>query len=133
MKGFFYGWTVFQLLIGIWLFISPFILAGAQSTYMTNNMIFGALVFIVGLGTLFFEIYHTGRLTVGNFVYAWLAFQFCIGIWLFVSPYLLGYTGDLRFNDMLFGALVVVLGIGSSMFQALHREAFQVPVEQRMP
>ncbi len=133
MKGIFYGWMVFQLLIGIWLFISPFLLPGAQSAYMTNNMLFGALVFIAGLGTLMFEIYHTDRLlSAGTFVYGWLAFQICIGIWLFISPYLLGYTGDLRFNDMLFGALVVVLAIGTSVFEFFHKESVRVPLEERM-
>ncbi len=131
MKVLFYFWMIFQLLIGIWLFISPFILAGAQSGYMTNNMLFGARVFIVGLGTLMYEVYHRDRLTVGHFVYAWLAFQFCVGVWLFVSPYLLGYTGGLRFNDMLFGAVVVVLGVGTSVFEFFHRERFELPLEQQ--
>ncbi len=132
MKSLFYLWTIFQLLIGVWLFISPFILAGAQPSYMTNNMLFGALVFIIGVGSLMYEVYHRKQLTVGNFAYAWLTFQFCVGVWLFVSPFLLGYTGYLQFNDMLFGALVVALSVGTSLFELFHRESFELPLERKL-
>jgi hypothetical protein len=48
-------WTVFQILVGIWLFISPYVL-GEEMTYMTtNNMIFGAVIALVGLGMAFFS------------------------------------------------------------------------------
>ncbi len=51
----------------------------------------------------------------------------------FVSPYLLGYFGDLQFNDMLFGAVVVVLSLGTTVFEFFHRETFELPVEQHLP
>lgn len=48
-------WMIFQILVGIWLFISPYVL-GQEMTYMTtNNMIFGAVVILVGLGMAFFS------------------------------------------------------------------------------
>jgi len=49
----------FQILVGIWMFISPFIfgfrdMMGAS----TNNMIFGAVVVLLGFGVAFYEFYH---------------------------------------------------------------------------
>jgi hypothetical protein len=61
MKSLFYSWMVFQLLVGIWMFISPFVLGFADTHFATNNMIFGAIVFILGVGTVFFELYHKER------------------------------------------------------------------------
>jgi hypothetical protein len=43
----------------------------------------------------------------------WMYFQVLLGIWLFVSPYALGYrelTG-MTINDMVLGILVVILGL----------------------
>ena len=43
----------------------------------------------------------------------WMFFQVLLGIWLFVSPYALGYrevTG-MTVNDMILGVLVVILGL----------------------
>jgi hypothetical protein len=52
---------VFQLLIGIWMFISPFVFGFGDTHFATNNMIFGAIVVILGVGTVFFELYHKER------------------------------------------------------------------------
>ena len=43
----------------------------------------------------------------------WMFFQVLLGIWLFVSPYALGYrefTG-MTINDMILGVLFVILGL----------------------
>jgi len=61
MKSLFYSWIVFQLLVGIWLFISPFVFAYGETHFATNNMIFGAIVVILGVGTIFYQIYHKER------------------------------------------------------------------------
>lgn len=61
MKSLFYSWMAFQLLVGIWMFISPFVLGYGDSSLATNNMIFGAIVFILGVGTVFFELHHKER------------------------------------------------------------------------
>ncbi len=62
MKSLFYSWMIFQLLLGVWLFISPFIFGFGETHIAVNNMIFGAIVFVVGIGTIFFEFYHKERL-----------------------------------------------------------------------
>jgi len=69
MKSLFYSWTVFQMLVGIWLFISPFVFGYAETHFATNNMLFGAIVVILAVGTTFYEIYHKERFereTVGG-------------------------------------------------------------------
>ena len=48
-------WMVFQILVGIWLFISPYVLGQEMTSMTTNNMIFGAIVILVGLGMAFFS------------------------------------------------------------------------------
>jgi hypothetical protein len=53
---------VFQLLVGIWMFISPFVFGFGDTPFATNNMIFGAMVVILGVGTVFYELYHKERL-----------------------------------------------------------------------
>ena len=65
MKSFFYSWMIFQLLIGIWLFISPMAF-GMKGTHMAlSNMVFGAIVFILGIATMFYEMYHKERFESG--------------------------------------------------------------------
>ncbi len=50
------GWMVFQILVGIWLLISPFVLgfSGARSADV-NSIIFGIVVILIALGMSFFS------------------------------------------------------------------------------
>ena len=49
------GWMIFQILIGVWLFVSPYVLGFRDMTNAAaNSMIFGALVVLIGLGMSFF-------------------------------------------------------------------------------
>ncbi len=55
MRNLFY-WMVFQILIGLWLMISPFILGHREITsIVTNNLIFGAIVLILGIGVAYYQ------------------------------------------------------------------------------
>ncbi len=50
------GWMVFQVLVGIWLFVSPYVLGFREMTNATTNtMIFGAVVVLIGLGMSIFN------------------------------------------------------------------------------
>lgn len=62
MRSLIFSWLIFQLLVGIWMFISPFVFGNAGTPIAINNMIFGAVVVILGVGTAFFEFYHKERL-----------------------------------------------------------------------
>jgi len=61
MKSLFYSWMVFQILVGIWMFISPFVFGFGETHFATNNMILGAIVVILGVGSIFYELYHKER------------------------------------------------------------------------
>ena len=61
MRSLFYSWMVFQLLVGISMFISPFVFGFGDTHFATNNMVFGAIVVILGVGTVFYELYHKER------------------------------------------------------------------------
>ncbi len=59
MKSLLY-WLGFQILIGIWMFVSPFVLGNSELTGMAlNNMIFGAIVVLLGFGVSFYMFYHS--------------------------------------------------------------------------
>lgn len=63
MKGILY-WTALQVLIGIWLFISPFVMGFKEMTNVAmNNMIFGVIVVILGLGLSLPEYHHREALS----------------------------------------------------------------------
>ena len=50
------GWMIFQILVGIWLFVSPYVLGFREMTNATTNtMIFGAVVVLIGLGMSVFN------------------------------------------------------------------------------
>jgi SPW repeat len=53
---------VFQMLVGIWMFISPFVFGFGETHMAVNNMIFGAIVVVLGVGSVFYELYHKERL-----------------------------------------------------------------------
>ncbi len=54
----------------------------------------------------------------------WMTFQIVVGIWLFISPFLMGFRELTRvaINNMVFGAIVVILGIGVSLYGSHHQE-----------
>jgi hypothetical protein len=52
-------WAIFQVLLGVWLFVSPFAFGFTELTHAAlNSMIVGAGVVVTGLGSFLFEIYH---------------------------------------------------------------------------
>jgi len=58
MKGLFYAGMVFQILVGLWLSISPFVPGLWEANLTFNNMIFGAIVLVLGIGSILYEFYH---------------------------------------------------------------------------
>lgn len=51
-------WMIFQMLIGIWLIISPLVMEPKGLMISSNNMVVGAIVFILGLGVALYEHYY---------------------------------------------------------------------------
>ncbi len=40
------------------MFISPFVFGFGETRIATNNMLFGAVVVILAVGSIFYELYH---------------------------------------------------------------------------
>lgn len=54
-------WGIFQALLGIWLFVSPFAIGFTELTpTVLNSMIVGAVVAVTGFGSFLFELSHRG-------------------------------------------------------------------------
>jgi hypothetical protein len=53
-----------------------------------------------------------------------MVLQIAIGIWLFISPFVMGYKEfvGVALNNMILGAIVVILGLGVSLYEFYHRE-----------
>jgi hypothetical protein len=100
-------WTRWQdwvtALVGIWLFISPWVLSTTGSTDVASNAwIIGAAIFVVALIALG---------TPNNPTAEWI--NVVLGVWLFISPWVLGYTGvkDGSWNAWIFGVVTVILAL----------------------
>ncbi len=70
MKSLFYSWLVFQILVGIWMFISPFVFGFGETDFAINNMIFGGVVVILGVGFIFYEVNRVRRETTAPMEHA---------------------------------------------------------------
>ena len=95
------------LLIGIWLFITPFIFGFSHTTFAWSPFIMGALVFLFSI----WEIIN-GKIVAETF-------NLIIGIWIFVSPWVLGFShsANAAWIMFVFGAMLILVdiwGIGIS-------------------
>lgn len=91
---------------GIWFFFSPWIYGGAGAADAWNAWIVGALLFIFGVIRVSRPLATTGL--------SWL--NALLGIWVFFSPWIYGYTANVgRFiNSLCVGVIVFVLAIISA-------------------
>ncbi len=95
---------VINLLLGIWLFVSPWVLgyAGAGTTAV-NAWIFGVIVSIFAL--------------LAIFAYQWWEewINAAIGVWIFVSPWVLHVTTEpkILWNNLIVGVLLIILALWS--------------------
>lgn len=89
--------SIVTLLAGLWMIICPFAI-GAASGARWNGVIFGVLV----------AIFAIGRLTSpGARALSWV--NLCFGIWLLISPWVLGFTGSgIRWNDTVTGLVILI-------------------------
>jgi hypothetical protein len=98
-----------NLLLGAWLFISPWVLGFASTAAAAgttthpraavNAWIFGVIVMVLSIAAL-------ARTQPWE---EWL--NLLAGIWLFISPWVLGYSGNTTalWNALIVGALVFIL------------------------
>lgn len=98
--------STFNVLAGIWLFISPWVYGAYTSANAWNSWIVGAIIIILA------------ATRAGNpAMQTWMSWINCLlGIWAFASPWIYGYAGDDgRFiSNLCVGVVVFVLAITSA-------------------
>ena len=101
------SWTRWQswlnLIVGVWLFISPWVLGTTSNTNAAwNAWIIGAAIFVVALIALG---------TPTSMVAPWV--NVVLGVWLFISPWVLRYTdlSDASANAWVFGVITVLVAL----------------------
>jgi hypothetical protein len=98
-----------NLLLGLWMIISPFVLRYTVSaTAQWNGVVVGVLIAIAGLSAT--QSYSSAA--------SW--WNVIFGIWLFLSPWILqfGQLQNASTNDMIVGAAVVILGLIAGLTKA---------------
>jgi hypothetical protein len=99
---------VVNLLLGAWLFVSPWVLGfNTAGIVATNAWVFG--IIIAGLALSAILAYQQWE--------EWL--EAAIGIWIFVSPWMLKVAGNPRilWSSLIVGALLVILALWSSSLE----------------
>jgi len=63
----------------------------------------------------------------------WMTFQMGVGLWLFISPFVLGYKEEaaVAANNMLCGAIVVLFGLGVSLY-AYYRDEMHRSLDEAL-
>jgi hypothetical protein len=103
-----------NLLLGIWLFISPWVLGYADA--QTAAWHSWGLGLLIGVGALMALIRF----------FAWEEWiNAAFGVWLIVAPWLLGFSGEsvAMWNHVVIGVLTAVLAIWSATSGEEHRPA----------
>jgi hypothetical protein len=93
-----------NLVLGGWLFISPWILGFTGTELIARNAwIFGVIVAVLALLAIF--VYQKWEEWVNA----------AIGVWIFVSPWVLGAATNptILWNSLIVGALLVILALWS--------------------
>jgi hypothetical protein len=96
------GTSWINMLVGAWMTLAPWALTFAGRP-ASNSMLFGMLVLVFAGASLFAK--------PDNHLPAWL--NLAAGIWVFVSPWVLGFTGQptaVR-THMVSGGLIVIVAL----------------------
>ena len=111
------GASGLNVLAGIWLIISPFVLgyAGADATW--NPIVFGAIVGVLALAR-----------AAGAYRAEWLSWiNMAIGVWLFISAFWLAHSAQASWNVGIMGIVVFILGAWSAAATDAGRRAAAMP------
>ncbi len=93
-----------NLILGVWLFISPWIITYVASEARWNDLIVGAAI------VLFSWIRLVSRDRTG--VPSWV--NLLLGLWLIFAPFVMHYVSDgQRWNSVIVGVIVAVLALTS--------------------
>lgn len=101
-------------LVGAWLVASPFVLGyGAADSYW-NPIVFGAIVMVLAVTRVTVPASRTVWVSVVNGV---------IGVWLFLSAFWLGVSGEAITNSWIMGVFVLALASWSAVTTGAGRGA----------
>ena len=94
-----------SLMLGIWLFVSPWVYGGAGSARALNSWIAGAAIVILA------------AIRFGNAPVPLRLVSALLGVWVFVSPWVYGYAGNTGrlINSLGVGMLVFFLSLGAEV------------------
>lgn len=94
-----------NVLLGLWLILSPFFFGYAAGREVASDMIAGVAIAILAA----FRTFGRG---VGEWA-DWLTAA--LGLWVMISPWALGYVGNPAhtFNDVMVGAIVLAFSLVS--------------------
>jgi hypothetical protein len=106
-----------NILLGIWVIISPFVLAIHSPKGVWSNVITGAVVGILAL--IRWSMHQPG--------WSWL--NLILGIWLFLSPFVLFLSGAAIWNNVILGIIIAALALNNTYSKA----SAQVQVMRRSP
>jgi len=104
--------AVLNTLIGIWVFVSPWVYGAGSNGNAWNSWIVGALIAIIAI------IRSANPLTTRAL--GWV--NMILGAWLFISPWIYGYTANSgRFiNSLCAGAIVFILSLYGATAHSTH-------------
>lgn len=98
-----------DVLAGIWLLISPFVLTfrGVNGA-MTNNVVMGIAIGILATYRLF-------SAAANNAWVSWL--NALLGVWVLISPWVLGFSlsNTAMTNNLIVGIIVIILSVWSAL------------------
>jgi hypothetical protein len=100
-----------NVVMGIWEILAPFILGYSSASVPTTNAIIVGLIVTVLAAIRFFGAYRAAWLSWVNAV---------LGVWLIVAPFILGYAGNARTNDIIVGVIIAALGTWSALATNQH-------------
>ncbi len=99
--------SAWNVLLGIWLIISPFVLGHARSNaFLVNNIVLGIVIGVLALIRSSGSDPRAGT--------SWL--NIILGIWLIISPFALGFSNLMgpMINNVVVGIVVALIALGSA-------------------
>lgn len=98
-----------NVLAGIWLIISPYVLGFSGSMAATNAIIVGIIVGVLAL---------IGATSPESVLWtSWI--NIVLGVWMIISPFILGFTGGaVVINSIILGIIVIALSAWGSSTKA---------------
>jgi len=99
-----------DVLAGIWLLISPFVLAFSRDLNgaITNNVVLGIVIGLLAL-------YRFFNPSANNIWVSWL--NALLGVWVLISPWVVGFnrSNAAMTNNVIVGIIVIILSVWSAL------------------